>query len=224
MTSSRPALPPEAAAAQLLFQIATGHFAASALQVVAKLRLADQLATGSQSTAALAKHFSVHEDALYRVLRALASIGVFDEVAPREFALTQAGQMLRSTVPGSMHHMALWVTSPFHFRVYSDMLHAVQTGQPAAEKVAGMPVFEYLAREPELSEIFNNAMTAFSESVIPAALQTYDFSGIDLLVDVAGGHGAVLTAILRQYPSMRGISSTLNTSSRARNRASRRWG
>src|SRR5688500_2399103 len=75
MTSSRPALPPEAAAAQLLFQIATGHFAASALQVVAKLRLADQLATGSQSTAALAQHFSVHEDALYRVLRALASIG-----------------------------------------------------------------------------------------------------------------------------------------------------
>jgi hypothetical protein len=205
MTSSRPATPPEAAAAQLLFQIATGHFAASALQVVAKLRIADHLATGPQSTVALAKQLAVDEDALYRVLRALASIGVFDEVAPREFALTEAGQMLRSTVPGSMHHMALWVTSPFHFRVYSDMLHAVRTGQPAAEKVAGMPVFEYLAREPELAEIFNNAMTAFSESVIPAALQTYDFSGIDLLVDVAGGHGAVLTAILRQYPSMRGI-------------------
>jgi hypothetical protein len=203
MTSSGP--PPEAAAAQLLFQIATGHLAASALQVVAQLRIADRLATGPQSTAVLAKQLSVHEDALYRVLRALASIGVFDEVAPHEFALTPAGEMLRSTVPGSMHHMALWITSPFHFHVYADMLHALRTGQPAAEKVAGMPVFEYLARQPELSEIFNNAMTAFSESVIPAALHAYDFSGIGLLVDVAGGHGAVLTAILRQYPSMRGI-------------------
>jgi hypothetical protein len=205
MTSSRTAVPPEAAAAQLLFQIATGHFAASALQVVAKLRVADQLANGSQSTAALAQQLSVNEDALYRVLRALASLRVFDEVAPREFALTLAGQMLRSTVPGSMHPMALWMTSPFHFRVYSDMLHAVQTGRPAVEQVTGMPVFEYLSRQPELSEIFNNAMTAFSESVIAAALQTYDFSGIDLLVDVAGGHGAVLTAILGQYPAMRGI-------------------
>jgi hypothetical protein len=198
-------MPPEAAAAQLLFQIATGHFSASALQVVAKLRVADHLAEGPRATTALATQLSVNEDALYRVLRALASVGLFEEVAPREFALTLAGQMLRSTVPGSMHHMALWMTSPFHFRVYSEMLHAVQTGQPAVQKVTGMPVFEYLATDPELSEIFNNAMTAFSESVIPAALEAYDFSGIDVLVDVAGGHGAVLTAILRQYPTMRGI-------------------
>jgi O-methyltransferase domain len=78
-------------------------------------------------------------------------------------------------------------------------------GQPAAEKVTGMPVFEYLPRQPELGEIFNNAMTSFSRQVIPAALEAYDFSGIDLLVDVAGGHGAVLTAILQQYPNMRGV-------------------
>jgi hypothetical protein len=104
-----------------------------------------------------------------------------------------------------MHHMALWVTSPFHFRVYGEMLSTVQTGQPAAEKVVGMPVFEYFVQNPELSEIFNNAMTAFSESVVPAVLQAYDFSGIDVLVDVGGGHGALLTAILREYPHMRGV-------------------
>jgi hypothetical protein len=81
----------------------------------------------------------------------------------------------------------------------------VTTGQPAVEKVTGMPVFEYFAGNPDYSALFNNAMTAFSAAVIPAVLAAYDFSGIDTLVDVAGGHGHVLTSILRKYPAMRGV-------------------
>ncbi len=197
--------PPETAASQLLFQLSTGHFVASAIQVVVRLGIADRIADCTRTSAELAKATNVHEDALYRVLRALASVGLFDEIAPRCFALTAAGQLLRPGFPGSMYDMALWVTSPFHFRVYGEMMHSVRTGQPAVEKVAGLPIFEYLPRDPELSEIFNNAMTTFSDVVIPAALEAYDFSGIDLLVDVAGGHGAVLTAILRKYPRMHGV-------------------
>src|SRR5581483_9245206 len=144
-----------------------------------------------------------NEDALYRVLRALATVGVFEEVAPRRFALTPLAELLRRDQPG-VRNMALWISSPFHFRVYSNALPSVRTGEPAAEKTIGMPVSEYFAKEPELSSIFNDAMTAFSAMVIPAVLDAYDFNGIEVLVDVAGGHGAILTAILQRYPSMRG--------------------
>jgi hypothetical protein len=202
---SAPAAPPPLAAPQLLFQIGTGHFVASALQVVVRLGIPDRIADGALTAAELAGATGMQEDALYRVMRALASVAVFEETAPRRFKLTTAGQALRRDVPGSMHDMMLWITSPLHFKVYGEMMHSVRTGQPAAEKVTGMPVFEYLPRDPELSEIFNNAMTAFSNQVIPAALEAYDFSGIGLLVDVAGGHGAVLTAILRKHPQMRGV-------------------
>jgi O-methyltransferase domain len=203
--TASPVQSPSQAAAQLLFQVATGHFMASALQVVARLGIPDRIGDDARTAAELAAAAGVQEDALYRVLRALATAGLFDETAPRRFRLTDAGQALRRDVPGSMHDMALWITSPFHFRVYAEMMHSVGTGQPAAEKVVGMPVFEYFPRDPELSETFNNAMTTFSNQVIPAALEAYDFSGIDLLVDVAGGHGAVLTAILQKYPAMRGV-------------------
>ena len=205
MSTTAPVMPPEAAAAQLLTQIATGHIVASALQVVAKLRVADKLASGPRSAAELATELRVNEDALFRVLRALAAVGVFEETTPRRFKLAAAGEMLRANVPGSMHDMALWITSPFHFRTYAELMHSVETGKPAAEKLVGMPVFEYFPSDPELSEIFNNAMTAFSNSVVPAALAAYDFSGIERLVDVAGGHGAALTAILQKYPRMQGV-------------------
>jgi hypothetical protein len=198
-------MPPQAAAAQLLTQLATGHIVASALQVVLRLGVPDWLARGPRTVAELARAGGVGEDGLYRVLRALASVGVFAETSPRRFALTEAGKMLVSGAPGSMRDMGLWVTSPFHFRVYAELMHSVQTGQPAVEKVTGMPVFEYFPTQPELSEIFNDAMTNLSEVVIRAALDVYDFSGIGVLVDVAGGHGAVLTQILNAYPRMRGV-------------------
>jgi hypothetical protein len=139
-------------------------------------------------------------------MRALASVGIFDERQPGSFDLTAAGRLLQKGQPG-FYDMGLWITSPFHFRVYAEMLHSVTAGTPAAERVTGMPVFEYLARpeNKELSEIFNNAMTGFSADVAPAAVDAYDFSGIDVLVDVAGGHGKVLTSILQRYPRMRGI-------------------
>ena len=200
-----PVQPPSQAAAQLVIQIATGHFLASALQVVVRLGVPGRIGDGTVTAAELASATGVREDALYRVLRALASVGLFEEVSARAFRLTPAGQALRPDVPGSMHHMALWITSPFHFRVYAEMMHAVRTGQPAAEKVTGVPVFEYFPRDPDLSEIFNDAMTAFSNQVIPAALEVYDFSGIERIVDVAGGHGAVIMAILQKYPEMQGV-------------------
>ena len=209
MTTTKPdapSLPPEAAATQLLFQIGTGYMASAALQTVLKLRVADHMSAGPTSVADLARKTSVNEDALYRVMRALASLGIFDEVSSRTFALTLAGRMLQKG-DSSFYNMGLWITSPFHFRVYANMLQAVTTGKPGVEQVTGMPVFEYFAQPEnrELSEIFNNAMSGFSAQVGPAALEAYDFSGIGTLVDIAGGHGMLLTSILQKYPEMRGI-------------------
>jgi hypothetical protein len=101
--------------------------------------------------------------------------------------------------------MARWMTEPFLMRAHAEAMYSVKTGRPAAEKVAGMPVFEYFAKNPELAARFNDGMTSMSAAVIPAALEAYDFSGIGTLVDVAGGHGQVLTSVLRQYPQMKGV-------------------
>lgn len=204
-TISAASAPPDAAASQHVFQIATGYIASTALFAAAKLRLADRLAAGPQSAADLAASTGMNEDALYRVLRLLSSIGVFEETAPRQFGNNAASSTMVSGVPGSVYDMALWMSGPFHLRVYAEAMHSIQTGQPAVEKAVGMPVFEYFARDHELSEVFNNAMTSFSEFVIPAALDVYDFSGIGTLVDVAGGHGRVLTTILQRYPEMQGV-------------------
>ena len=204
-TAAANTVPPEVAASQQVFQLATGYIASSALYVAVKLRIADSLADGPRSIADLAAAAGANQDALYRVLRTLSSLGVFQEVGPGTFANTLASTTMRSNVPGSTHPMTLWMSDPFHFRVYAELMHSVQTGQPAADKTVGMPVFEYFQRDKGLSEVFNDAMTAFSAFVIPAALEAYDFSGIHRLVDVAGGHGQVLTSILQKHPQMRGV-------------------
>lgn len=197
--------PPDPAVIQHIFQLGTGYMVSAALGVATRLGIAEQLAAGPRSSTDLARATGANEDALYRVLRALAMVGVFTETDARTFALTPAANLLRAGVPGSVREVALWLCDSFHFRVYAETMHAVQTGETVGEKVVGMPVFEYFQRDPELSASFNNAMTNFSASIVPAVLPVYDFSGINTLVDVAGGHGMILASILREYPKMRGI-------------------
>ena len=157
----------------------------------------------------LARQAGANEDALYRMLRTLSGFGVFVENAPRQFSNNPASELLRSDVPG-LYHMVLWLPDPFHLKIYADAIHSVMTGQPAVEKTFGKPVFEYFPEDRALSERFNNAMTAFSAVVIQAALEAYDFSGIATMVDVAGGHGEVLTSIIKAYPAMKGVLSDLD--------------
>ncbi len=196
---------PDPLASQHIFQIATGYILSAALYAAVSLRIADQLADGPRTTADLARASGADEDALYRVLRLLASAGVFEEREPRVFANNAASSTMRKGVSGSTYDMTLWMSDPFHLRVYADLVHSVRTGRPAVETTVGMPLFEYFPRNSELSEIFNDAMTSFSAFVIPAALAVYDFRGIGVLVDVAGGHGQVIASILQRYPDMKGM-------------------
>ena len=191
--------------AQQVLQVASGYMASSALYAAITLNVADHLTPGAKDVAELAKATGANEDALYRVLRLLSSLGIFDEVAPRKFALTPAAELLRTDVPGSLRAMAGFLPDPFHYRAYADVMHSMTTGKPAVEKTLGMPVFEYFAKDPEYSKVFNDAMTAMSAPVAAAAIEAYDFSAAGTLVDVAGGHGEVLMSILKANPKVKGI-------------------
>jgi hypothetical protein len=190
---------------QKLMQIADGYLLSACLHVAVKLNLADQLADGPRPVEALAADTKTNADALYRVLRALVSIGVFSEPQPGAIALSPAAELLRSGVPGSIREMVLWTSNPFVMHVTSDLLYSVETGKPAIEHLYGKPAFECFASMPEFSRAFNAGMTAISAELAPAVLDAYDFSGVGTLMDVAGGHGYFLCEALKRHPQMNGI-------------------
>lgn len=209
MSASAPGSAPQAAPkpepSELIMQLSLGYMASMCVQVAAKLGIADLLAKGPKNVKELASSTGSHEDRLYRVLRLLASLGVFVETTSRTFALTPPAETLRSDVSNSLRPMALWLTDSFHFRTFAEMMHTVKTGEITCDHVHGKPIFEYLPDDPAESAAFNSAMTCMSEFVTPAVLEAYDFAGINTLMDVAGGHGALLRAILNKHPEMRGI-------------------
>lgn len=191
--------------AEQLFQLSIGYMPAAAMYAVSKLNIADLLASGPQSVTTLAEARSVNADALYRTMRFLASFGIFKEVGLKHFALTPSSELLCTGRPDSIRDAVVWLSSPFHNRVFAELMYSVQTGIPAVEKVTGMKVFDYFGQDRQVFEEFNHGMTNFSAMFIPRVLEAYDFSGINTLVDVAGGHGLVLTSILQKYPQMRGM-------------------
>src|SRR5262245_1042415 len=138
----QPQAAPDTDAMQQVYQLGTGFIVSAALSAAIQLDIPDHLASGSKTSAELARKTGAHEDSLYRLLRALSTAGVFEETAPRTFALTRVGELLRSGAPGAAREMMLWLCDPFHYRVYAEMLTAVKTGQPVGEQVVGMPVFE----------------------------------------------------------------------------------
>jgi len=201
--SENVAVSPEAAPGPLL-QMMTGYWNTQTLYVAAKLGIADLLSDGSQSCDELAAKTGTHSPSLHRILRALASVGVFSEVAPGRFALTPLAALLQSSAPHSVRALAIMYAEE-QYRAWGDMLHSVRTGEPAFEHQFGIGVFEYLAQNPEASAVFNDAMTGLTIQGAAAVADTYDFSKIGTIVDIGGNRGTVLSAILRRYPASRGI-------------------
>ncbi|HEX8162269.1 MAG TPA: methyltransferase [Pyrinomonadaceae bacterium] len=194
-------LPPEAALTQMIF----GAFVSQAISVAAELGIADLLAGQPQTVAALAAATATHERSLYRVLRTLASVGVFRETGEKVFALTPLAAPLRSDAPNSMRNGAIFMGAEWHWRVYGEMTHSVRTGKSAWSRAHGAEVFDYFAGHPEHGEVFNRAMTDMSAAAAAAITEAYDFRGVEKLVDVAGGHGYLLAAVLRANPGARGV-------------------
>ncbi|HVQ36042.1 MAG TPA: methyltransferase [Pyrinomonadaceae bacterium] len=196
-----PAMPPELYLTQLTF----GALVSQALFVAAKLGVADLLAEQPLSIFELAGETKTNERALYRVLRSLAAVGVFKEVSPKIFAMTPNAEPLRSDVPNSIRNIALFMGEEWHWRVWGNMAQSIESGKPAWGKVHGMEVFDYFQANPQQYETFNRAMTGMSAAMAPAIVEGYDFSGIETLADIAGGHGLLLAQILKANANMKGI-------------------
>jgi ubiquinone/menaquinone biosynthesis C-methylase UbiE len=194
-------LPPEV----LLTQMVLGSLSAQSVYVAAKLGVADLLAAGPKSATELARATRTDAASLYRVLRALASFGIFSEQEGQVFALTPSAEPLRSDSPNTLRDLAIFMGEDWHWRVWGKVLYSVRTGLPAWEQVHGQEVFPYFAANPQASLIFDRAMTSLSNLAIKAVVEAYDFSGIATLVDVAGGHGRLLTAIMRANQSLKGV-------------------
>jgi hypothetical protein len=122
---------------------------------------------GLHATAEMASELEVNEDALYRVLRALASQGVFEETASRRFKNSQLSHFLRSDVPGSLRHLIIFWGTDFYYRSLGEILYSVETGKPGRAKLLGMSEWEYMRQNPEVARIFDDAMTSHSEVIAP---------------------------------------------------------
>jgi hypothetical protein len=187
-----------------LNQMVLGAALSRALCTAGELGMADHIQMGApRSAAELAKATGTHERSLYRMLRFLASYGLFRETKHGEFDHTPLSQVLRSDAEGSYRAGALL----FHhvFAAWDGLDHAVRTGQPGFTKVYGQPVFEYVGTHPELGPIFDAGMTCFHGYETTAMLAAYDFSGINVLADIGGGNGSLIAAVLQRYPKMRGL-------------------
>jgi hypothetical protein len=189
---------------QQVAHLITGYWVSQAIYVVAKLALPDRLRNGPRTADDLAQETSTHPRSLFRLLRALASVGVFVQDTQHRFGLTPLADCLRSDVPGSQRAMAI-MAGEEHYGSYGQLLYSVQTGRPAFAKVYGEPVFEFLSKHPEQARLFDQAMVSVHGRETGAMLDAYDFSGLRVLADLGGGNGSVLTAVLKQYPGMRGI-------------------
>jgi hypothetical protein len=188
----------------VLFQMVNAKWVSSAISVAAKLGIADSLESGPKTTQQLARELNLHEPSLYRLLRALASVGVFHEGEDRLFSQTPLSDLLRSNAKPSLRNVAMMLIDSWHIKDWAELGWSIATGRPAAEKVLGTNMFEYLSAHPEEAANFNNAMTDLSQGDGPAVVASYDFSRFEYIVDVGGGAGALLAAILESAPKLRG--------------------
>ena len=189
---------------QILLQMITSSWISQAIYVAAKLGIADLLKDGSKSSDELAKLTQTHARSLYRVLRALASVNIFAENEYGDFTLTPLATCLMSDVSGSFRAAAIMLGEE-HYQAWGDILYSVRTGVSAFKHLYELDVFQYYAQNPEPGKIFSEAMTSVSVMEDTAVNKGYDFSKIQKLVDVGGGHGSLIASILKSNPNLKGV-------------------
>jgi hypothetical protein len=183
-----------------LARLVSGYWYTQTIYVAAKLGIADLLKNGPRSARELARETGTQPQALFRLLRALASIGIFAEDQGR-FVLTPLAECL---LDPSTKAMAI-MRGEFQYRAWGELLFSVQTGASAFEKLHGKPIFDFFSENPETGKLFDLAMTGVHGRETGAMLEAYDFTGIGTLADLGGGNGSVITAVLKKYPTMQGI-------------------
>jgi hypothetical protein len=202
-TAPSAAMSPSPADIQLM-QLTTACWTSRCLHVVAELGVADALGDQPQSNEALAKATGTQPQPLYRILRLLASVGIF-EWTNGTWHHTEASRFLRSDHPASLRDYVRMLGLPVFWSAFGDLDHSLRTGEAAFAKHHAGGVFAYLAKHPEESRIFDAAMTSKSHRDIAAILPAYDFSQFATIADIAGGRGHLLRAILKSSPNSQGI-------------------
>jgi hypothetical protein len=188
-----------------LRRLVNGYQVTQAIHVAAALGIADLLREGPRDSHALAVATDSHAPSLHRVLRALAAVGVLDEGDDGRFALTAVGACLCADAPEPVGGWAAFVGRPYHFQAWSALLHGVRTGESPFRSVHGTDVWDYRVSHPEEGTIFNAAMTDIMRRANAHLLAAYDFGRFATVVDVGGGRGAFLHAVLDANPATRGI-------------------
>jgi len=188
----------------LLKKIFDGSWITQAISVAAELGIADILADGPCSVEDLADLTSTHSNALYRIMRALASAGIFVQEPDGRFSLTPPANLLRSYVPRSQRSFAIMMGAEFH-GAWGELLHTVRTGEPGWQKRFGIPAFQYMVEHPDRHSIYDSAMGGYGQVEGEAMLDAYNFSAFRTVMDVGGGSGMLLAALLSRYPDLSGI-------------------
>jgi len=188
-----------------MLQLISGFWISRCIYVAAKLGISDLVKDGSRTAAELAAATGTDAPSLFRLMRALASVGVFSQDADSRFAITPLSETLRSDIRGSLRAFAMTELGEEHYPAWGELLHSVRTGEIAFNHAFGMPVWEFFAKHPDNANIFNDAMSGMTAQANEAILSQYDFAGIKTLVDVGGGHGGLITSILQSHPEMNGI-------------------
>jgi hypothetical protein len=193
--------PPSAALLQLLF----GKHITYSLSAVARLGVPDHMSGAPVPVDELATKTGTHSPSLYRVMRTLASVGVFEELPGKRFKLTPVGELLKTHAPGSLRYLAIQLGDRWSTRAWEHFTDTARTGEDGVTKAFGKNVFELFAEEPEAAETFNRSMTNLSAAMVEPIVNAYDFSSIHRLADVGGGRGMLLASVLTRYPHMRGV-------------------
>ena len=194
-------IPPSVA----MLRMISGFRVSRVIYISAKLGIADLLKDGPKSSEKLGQATGTHAPSLYRVMRALASVGIFAEDAQGRFTLTPLAATLWSDVPGSLRAWAILTLGEEHYQAWGDLMHSVRAGETTFEHVFGMGVFQYEAQHPEHAKIFDEAMANLIGVYNAAVLASYPFSTISKLVDVGGGDGSSIVAILKANLKMKGV-------------------
>jgi len=183
--------------------MATAYWLSQAIYVAAKLNIADLLKDGPQSSVALAASTGSDAPSLFRLMRALSSVGIFSQLGRDCFALSRLAESLQTEVHGSLRATVITI-GEIHYQACGNLLHSVQTGSPAFNNVFGASLFDYLQQNVDAADAFHQGMASVSSMLAYAILMGYDFAGISSIVDIGGGQGKLLEKILQFNPGIKG--------------------
>jgi hypothetical protein len=188
-----------------MLQIISGFWISRAVYVIGKLGIPDLLTSGPKTAEELASATETHAPSLFRILRALVSVGVLSSAEGGRFAQTPLSETLVTDAPGTLRWFAVSELGQEHYPAWGNLMHSVKTGEIAFDSFFGVDIWKYFQQNPEDAAVFNNSMSNVTAAANEAITSLYDFSQFGTIIDVGGGHGGLITSILKKNPEVKGV-------------------